>query len=419
MKLTKAFVQLVLVMAAFAGPSQADPFTAGDLVVSCITYSGASSDVQGQIFLDEFKNLSGPTVIPVQSIALPSSTTGDTGISTSFASKSEGALTLSVDGRFLTYMGYQAQVGIPSISNSFTSAAPDNSPGPYYNREVARIDSTGNTVLQPINNAYSGDNPRAVISVDGTQFYMAGNSGNTTLGTIGARYDTLGSNTSILLGTVNSSPSKSDNFRAVTIYNGNFYLAKGSGGNGNDGIFQVGTGLPTTAGGQIITALPGLSGPADSTAFPYHPFGFFFANDNTLYVADEGTGSALNSVAGLEKWAKNAGTWTLEYILQNGLGQAGVTGLRNMTAKVNGDVVTIYAITAQVGEADPTSLVTITDALTATSLPADESFDFLATSGANEVFRGVAMAPVPLPGTFILLTSGLGFLIATRRRFGR
>jgi hypothetical protein len=63
-----------------------------------------------------------------------------------------------------------------------------------------------------------------------------------------------------------------------------------------------------------------------------YPFGIWFANPTTLYVADEGAGdaayangsytaAAASTTAGLQKWVYNstAGEWQLAYTLQNGL----------------------------------------------------------------------------------------------------
>lgn len=319
---------------------------------------------------------------------------------------------LSVDGNYLTYTGYQAPVGAIGVSNSFTTGAhPASSTGPFFDRVVARIDRKGNVdVSTVLKDAYSGDNARAVISVDGSQFYTVGNaSGNASaIGTIGARYSTLGSNSSVKLGTANPSVPKADNFRAINIFDGNLYVAKGSGSNGNNGIFQIGTGLPTT-GGQTITGLPGLFGPAESAGFPYHHGAFFFADAQTLYIVDEGPGTGtVSPVAGLQKWVLIGGTWQLAYTLQAGLDMgvpktvggyptvSSTVGLRNLTGEVHGNEVTLYAITAQFssisdGEPDPTNLVKITDDLSATTLPVNESFEILANSGAHEVFRGVAL----------------------------
>jgi hypothetical protein len=122
--------------------------------------------------------------------------------------------------------------------------------------------------------------------------------------------------------------------------------------------------------------------------------------------------NALNPNAGLQKWTLSAGTWHLDYTLQNGLGLGAeysipglpsslypaTDGLRNLTGKVNRDgTVTLFAITSTVSGsgdqgADPNRLVAITDRLAATSLPTDEKFNVLETAGFGQVLRGVALA---------------------------
>jgi hypothetical protein len=167
------------------------------------------------------------------------------------------------------------------------------------------------------------------------------------------------------------------------------------------------------------------------------PFGIWFADANTLYVADEGTGdntyssatdtytkAAAQTVAGLQKWVfdSTSGAWKKRYTLQAGLqlGQPylipnyptgnnpatglpwapATDGLRNITGVVNGDgTVTIYAITATVSGntdqgADPNKLVAITDTLSATTLPVSEAFVTVRSVGFGEVLRGVAPTPL-------------------------
>ena len=122
--------------------------------------------------------------------------------------------------------------------------------------------------------------------------------------------------------------------------------------------------------------------------------------------------NALNPNAGLQKWSLTAGTWHLDYTLQNGLGLgvpysvAGLDqslypatdGLRNITGKLNRDgTVTIFAITSTISTsgdqgADPNRLVSITDNLADKSLP-NEQFNILETAGFGEVLRGVAFTP--------------------------
>ena len=137
-----------------------------------------------------------------------------------------------------------------------------------------------------------------------------------------------------------------------------------------------------------------------------YPFGIWFANPTTLYVADEGAGdntysppaarytaAAASTTAGLQKWVYNAaaGQWQLAYTLQNGLGlgtpytvpgyptginavtglpwSPATDGLRNITGKVSPDgTVTIWAVTSTVSGggdqgADPNKLVAVTDQL--------------------------------------------------------
>jgi hypothetical protein len=74
-------------------------------------------------------------------------------------------------------------------------------------------------------------------------------------------------------------------------------------------------------------------------------------------------------------------------------------GLRNITGRGNPNgTVTIWAITSTVSGngdqgADPNQLVTITDNLAATTLPASEQFEVLRTAGYREVLRGVSFTP--------------------------
>jgi phospholipase C len=402
-------------------------FKAGDVVVSQVgngitplKTSDLNHDLTAPVFLDDI-SLSGKLA---GQLALPATASGaNHGIVTSGGSKSEGGLNLSSDGHYLTYIGYDTTnlinpVGTSDVSKTLAGGGPTVA----VNRDIARINAAGaiNTTTS-LTDAYQGDNARAAVSIDGAEFFSVGNADKTVINTLGPRFSTLGASTSTLLGTVTGTPSKSDNFRAVQIFNGNVYVAKGSGGTGSNGIFLVGP-TSSTSGGETTTPLPGLSlvvgndGPN-----VIHPFGFFFANATTLYVADEGflpgpvnpsdpTTFAPSPLAGIQKWVLQNGTWVNVYTLTAGLGLgkktliSGVTswteGLRNMTAQLNADgTITLLAVTAQndtnvnTGDGDPNALVKITDTVAATTLPATESFSVVATSPANTVFRGVAFAP--------------------------
>lgn len=402
-------------------------------------------------------------------------------IVTSFSSKSELALNLSVDGRSLTFMGYHggpgcgggaisptgpnlidvsasSTPGICDPTNPVISSSESNPivPTAYY-RAVAEVDASGNLTVTD-GNAYSGDNGRAAIKGANGMYYMAGNdnSGNLskkqlTITKIGMELiNATGAETlkpegvppvppnvgmigRLLFGS--DKPGKDTNFRGLTIFNNTLYVSKGSGGNGINTVYQVGSAgtLPTGSAAELATApitiLQGFPNTAASTSTVF-PFGMFFANANTLYVCDEGDGvlvppSADGNVAdaqslataGVQKWVLQNGTWVMLYVLQNGL-DIGVPygvdnypsslnpatgGCRNMTGRVNGDgTVDIWAITSTISTngdqgADPNKLVKVKDLLSAMTLPNGGdglgTFRTIRAAKAGEVFRGVAFAP--------------------------
>jgi uncharacterized protein (TIGR03437 family) len=216
---------------------------------------------------------------------------------------------------------------------------------------------------------------------------------------------------------------KDNNFRGLTIFNNTLYVTKGSGSNGINTVYRVGDkgSLPTlaNAASAAITILPGLPTTLAKSADAANPFGLFFADANTLYVADEGDGTVANAAsstnAGLQKWVLNNAVWTRAYVLQAGLnlGQPytianyptslnpSTDGLRNIAGKVNSDgTVTIWAVTSTISTngdqgADPNKLVVITDVIANSTAPspASESFTTLRTASAGEVLRGVSLTP--------------------------
>ncbi|HEY0778914.1 MAG TPA: PEP-CTERM sorting domain-containing protein [Gemmatirosa sp.] len=153
-------------------------------------------------------------------------------------------------------------------------------------------------------------------------------------------------------------------------------MTKGSGGNGVNTVYQVGAAgaLPTaaTAATTPITVLPGFptltaSGKPDVST---HPFGLWFGNATTLFVADEGDGTITDDTG-------------------HDLG------------------------------ADPNELVTITVHADGSASP----FSVLETAAAGERLGGVAIAGtgaavVPEPATYALVVTGLamtGVLVRRRR----
>jgi hypothetical protein len=397
-------------------------------------------------------------------------------LATSFSSKSELALNLSPDGSSLTFMGYNATTGQFDVSNSNTpgSLEPGNTDiqtATY--RAVGQISLASNALQVTTTNAYNGNNGRAAIATAGG-YYLVGNAGNgngsaqTTLNT-GVQYLTaatsnggLGTNTQVgqysitQQGYAADKTAKDNNFRGETVYNNTLYVSKGSGSNGIDTAYQVGaSGSLPTGSSNPISVLPGFNTQLakTDTAGP-HPFGLWFANSTTLYVADEGSGAttdfgpnATTQAGGLDKYSLVNGSWNLDYELKGsligssytvngsgavcgGLSACGLStttdGLRNLTGQVNANgTVTLYAVTSTAGSvlgdagADPNQIVSITDTLadTSASQVTGENYNVLDTAALGQVYRGLAVAPVPLPASAWLLLAGLGgFGFAGRRR---
>jgi hypothetical protein len=445
--------------------------------------------VTSKIFLDQIT----PFGFLLNSLEVPNSSlrnlrTGGDQLVTSFSSKSEMALHLSTDGRFLSFMGYVAPVNTIDASNSNTPGAidPTNPVGINFFRAVATVDRSGRFTFTETN-AYSGNNGRSAIlnNTNGAYFfYTAGNAGNgsnpqptnVVLGA-GAQFldpssapesfqtpgtPTLLANFSVTqLGNKADKVGKDDNFRGMTIFNNVVYFTKGSGSNGVDTVYFVdttgtacpkgvgvpapgatlpiapftafnpATGLPTNM--CILAGFPTTL--AKNLATPAAPFGLWFANADTLYVADEGDGftndntlythAAAQTGAGIQKWIFNSSTktWDLAYTLQTGLelgvpytvnhyptGNNSATnlpwapatdGIRNITGSIDifGHVV-LYGITSTVSGAgdvgaDPNRLVAVIDdiANTDATKAAKETFVTIRKADFAEVLRGVSFAP--------------------------
>jgi len=423
---------------------------------------------------------------PVTTIDVPSQY-----LSTSFSSKSEGALNLSTDGKYVTFIDYSAAPDTVDASNANTPGVIDPTnpvPGVDY-RTVGQLDSSGHFSFTETND-YSGNNGRAAIAavVDGHEYYYtAGNAGNGSnpqpngviLGA-GAQIVTpstenpyaqvpgaptpVGSFSVAELGDKADKVGKDDNFRGLTISNNVLYYTKGSGSNGVDTVYFLdttgkacpsgiglpvpGATLPTSGLSYTLSTLQSGGLPSNMCVlkgFPTglaksatdasdYPFGLWFANADTLYVADEGSGdnaysdgsytaAAASTTAGLQKWVFDSATdqWNLAYTLRSGLhlgapytvagyptGINAVTGLpwspatdglRNITGRVNKNgTVTIWAVTSTVSGggdqgADPNQLVSVTDNLNAATLPGRESFQTVVAPGYDKVVRGVSFTP--------------------------
>ncbi|WP_429453057.1 hypothetical protein [Paraburkholderia sp. 40] len=99
---------------------------------------------------------------------------------TSFASKSELALNVSLDQKSLTFTGYNTSIDQADISNSNTPGVVDTTntdvATPTY-RTVAQLNFADNSLSFTNTNAYAGNNSRAAVLANG-MYYIVGNAGN-------------------------------------------------------------------------------------------------------------------------------------------------------------------------------------------------------------------------------------------------
>ncbi|HEX3426497.1 MAG TPA: hypothetical protein VHT30_10235 [Acidimicrobiales bacterium] len=338
------------------------------------------------------------------------------------------------------------------------------------------VEGVGSQIMAPANAAESAQSPKAPTPM-----------GNFNIRQLPAN-------------TTSDKSAKDDNFRGLTVSNNVIYYSKGSGSNGINTVYfldTTGTACPSTgvgvpASGATLPSAATFPSPTYSTSTPalgltttnpgltptntcvlngfptvlaktatdssMYPFGIWFANPTTVYVADEGAGdntysaspspagqytaAAASTTAGLEKWTFDGSKWNLAYTLQNGLNLGtpytvassggnsyptgtnsftntkgttttgpwtpAVDGLRNLTGKVNGDgTVTLWATTSTVSfsgdqGADPNALVSITDNLgdTTAAQASTESFSTPMMPTYGQVVRGVSFTPATgIPGT--------------------
>ncbi len=357
------------------------------------------------------------------------------------------------------------------------------------NGRAAILNPATNTIFT-VGNAGNGANPEpaGIVSGAGSQI-LSQSSQPESAQTPSSTLTPMANFNVTQLGDTADKSAKDNNFRGLTVDNNVVYFTKGSGSNGVDTVYYLdttgscpsgGIGLPSSSatlpnastftsptvstsntGLGLTSKNPGLT-PTNScilSGFPtaiaknatdssLYPFGIWFANPTTLYVADEGAGdatyssvtntytaAAASTTAGLQKWTFNttSNKWVLDYTLQNGLnlgtpyavansgsnsyptglnstdGGTGLPwspatdGLRNLVGQVNSDgSVNIWATTSTVSGsgdqgADPNQLVSITDNLSSTTAPTGESFSTVMPATYAQVIRGVSFTPTTVP----------------------
>lgn len=477
----KAAVSLALLFATAALPLSARAasiFLPGNLVVSVEGDGSNTGSYSGNqaapLTLYSFSHNGTSSAALTGTLMLPQTASGaNFAISGEYGSSSEGGLQLTGDGKSLVIAGYGVNAATFNANPASFGSNDASKPGALAQstdtlvpRVIAVIGSNGSVdTTTALTNVFNQNNPRSVASQDGTTFYISGQ-GNSPDQTAGVFYAAKGATTATAITgkdtqSTNSSPvDTTQDTRAVRIVDGQLVVAvdsKGGKNNARSFVGTVGTGLPTTdlnsgpvmlkgfgntggTGKETITTATTNGINAAGQQINLSPNDFFFADANTLYVADSGdpkndstvpnsapSGTISIGDGGLQKWVRNpsTGAWTLEYTLAAGLNlvadtaSSGTTGLLSLTGEVIDGEVELFATNYTLGETDQTYLYGITDLLSATS-GAGESFVQLAAAPADTTFKGVAFAPVPEPATYALMIGGVGLMggLLRRRRQG-
>jgi hypothetical protein len=340
---------LVILPLVITGVAHAASFTPGNIVVyrvgdgvQTLTNNGNS------VFIDEYT----PAGAFVQAIALPTTVSGSNQPliaqgATGSGSAIEGLMETSTNGQYVMLTGYGTTLGGAVALSTTACTGTGGVP-----RVVGRVKYDGtvdtSTALTDVSCA---SNVRSATSSDGTNIWVSGN------GT-GLSFATLGATTSTQLAAATT------NVRQSRIFGGQLYGAVNP-----SGVSTFGTGLPTT-GSQTVTALtlPGAGTSPDGYAF------VTVGGGTVLYVADDGAGT-------IHKWSLVSGTWTDN-------GSLTYAGARAVFATVSGTNVKLYLRVTAGATIDSTTDTSGFNATITGTIAA------LITAPANEVFKGIAAAPI-------------------------
>ena len=361
----------------------------------------------GTVFAVRVASTTSVTIAPYQfngvtwnvGSALSASLTGTSALTMSSAATSEGALTISSNGKYLGLAGYRT--GIQNGGTDRVLGRVDLTTGSF-SGPAATIDtttsiasgtaykSTGTTATT------SGNINSAFWNATGTRYWSAGSGATSSGGTV---TNTFGTTT----GSVQLHPG-SPNTRVASVFNNQLYATTRDALAG--GLYAIGTGTPTTAG-QVPTLVPGTgssgSGNPGSAGFVMSPDG------KLLYIADE---RAVASGGGVQKWKLNAAGTQFDLVVIFPTGTVSTVGVRSVAVDFSTTDPTIYAVTADLSN---NRILRFQDVLSTQT-----GLTVIDTSVSTDLFRGVAViAPVPEPAMLVAVSAfGLGAWRLVRRRQG-
>ncbi|GAA3818123.1 hypothetical protein [Nocardioides panacisoli] len=335
--------------------AEAAGFTGGDLVVYRVGAPGGTlSNAAAPVFVDEFS----PSGAPVGSTALPTTAAdGNLPLTAAGESRSEGLISRSPDGRFVSVTGYAAAPGATGPGGtSLTATAPGT-----VARVVGIVDAHGGVdTSTALTGAGAPSIVRSAVTENGDDILATGGNGGVLAATLG------GSSTSVSAGGAGSNLNQ---------------LSYQAGGLFTSGILD--DRLALVGSGGNLTEVPGL--PANLLTYGYAVLdlspgvGWNGTTADTIYLAN-----AAERAGTVDKYRYSGSTWTLA-------GSVDVPGVSGLVADVDGSSVSLAVTT-------PAKLLALTDPSGAGSTFGAGAPTVLASAAAGTEFRGVALAPTADPG---------------------
>lgn len=327
------------------------------------------------ISLLEYNNTTANQTSPVKTTAI--SSTGTDRITTGGAVTAEGQLSLSQDGKFLCFVGYNQPTG------SATAQADKNA-------VVGLVDYAGVVDYSTKYTFNNSGSARGAATVDGNSIWV-----NVTNQSVG--YTTRGATTTAVGTGFITGP------RAINIQDDKIY------GVANGGAMVVADPLPTSSTTGSTVFNPNI-GALSFVFLDVSPTANWAGTGyDVLYIVNLGTG--------LEKYYWNGSAWTglntvalSTAISPNGLGVSAITATLNSLGQP-----VIYLTTGYGQTTNNRLMKLIDDSGYNVAAPTNPTTTLttLATAGTNYAFRGIAFAPAQftLP---ITLSSFSGSLINTK-----
>ena len=359
------------------------------------------------IFFDEF---SLTTNTRLQTVALPTTDPDGAGAQRRIVdtgnSASVGYVSRSADGNYLVTGGYDLAVGDVTGGVSSTN-----------NRIIARVDGLGviDTSTGYSQDGSAGNNAtlRSVATSNGTSFYAG-----TANGTANTRYvDPFGTIDSATDGV--GGPA----VRTVGVFGNRLFVAS----NGMTSVKNTASGgLPVgPVADNTVAALTGITN-TNTQQFTMLDLvagvGYDGTGVDTLYLtnannisATPNPTSATEDTGGLQKYVFDGTNWVQQVTFNSGLSSTNTSplfgGLQGVAfAGFDGSGNPILYATTDAPTTTGNALVRLVDTGLASA------FTLVANAPTNTMFRGVALAPVPEPGSIALIGIGALGLLGRRRR---